>query len=417
MNKIGLHIIGGTTLDLGRPAVVKLVDPSPEYVREVRARVGPACLIIVRWQDGHELENTAQTWINRHYPQMRQMRGYGSEEDSNLAFEGPNETGDGSAPRYAGWEIQRLGLMHAMSLRSVIGNWSVGTPDLPTWDYYKPVIDAMYPGDLVGLHEYWIDGDDIANRWHCGRWTLVKELKDRPLVITECGRDVVERRGQPGWQRSCSAEEFIEDLESYNLLLSGFPNVVGATVFQAGSLDRHWQTYNVTGIWPRVVAQYRNGGTPMPEPKTKTTLVEPVAGHWPMSQGWMGHAVDYSPYPGHEGMDFACPEGTVVRAMHAGECYIGNPSGEYRAYGTHLWIKGTDEQGRAYWSILAHLSRILVDNREMVQPGNIVALSGTTGRSTGPHVHAGLETQDIKSGFQDPHDPAYYWQPIEDHLP
>ena len=49
MNKLGLHILGGTSVGLGRPRLVKLVDVSVAYVAQVRAAVGPDCLIIVRW--------------------------------------------------------------------------------------------------------------------------------------------------------------------------------------------------------------------------------------------------------------------------------------------------------------------------------------------------------------------------------
>jgi hypothetical protein len=47
----------------------------------------------------------------------------------------------------------------------------------------------MRPGDLLGLHEYWIDQADIQNRYHCGRWTLVSALANVPIVVTECNRD------------------------------------------------------------------------------------------------------------------------------------------------------------------------------------------------------------------------------------
>jgi murein DD-endopeptidase MepM/ murein hydrolase activator NlpD len=98
----------------------------------------------------------------------------------------------------------------------------------------------------------------------------------------------------------------------------------------------------------------------------------------------------------------------VVRAPCAGECYPGNPTGDYHAYGEHLWIKG-DDQGRTYWVILAHLIRVLADKGDHVEAGNIVALSGNTGNSTAAHLHLGVETLDQNPGFQDSHDMAYWW--------
>ena len=49
MNKLGLHIIEGYSGQLGQPRLVKLVDASVAYAHQVRAEVGPNCLIIVRW--------------------------------------------------------------------------------------------------------------------------------------------------------------------------------------------------------------------------------------------------------------------------------------------------------------------------------------------------------------------------------
>ena len=60
--KLGLHILGGTALHLGRPRVVKLVDVSPRYVREVRSLVGPECLIIIRWVESNVLNAGANDW-------------------------------------------------------------------------------------------------------------------------------------------------------------------------------------------------------------------------------------------------------------------------------------------------------------------------------------------------------------------
>jgi len=428
MNKLGLHIIGGYPGEIGAPRIVKLVDASPEYVRQVRAKVGPACLIIIRWVESNSLADGAQAWFNRHFVEMRPM------VDPNVAFEGPNEIPDSLAPRYAIWESQRLAIMHAAGFRSVVGNWSVGVPDLPTWDIYAPMLAMMKPppaggagggsgvgGDLVGLHEYWSDHADIANRWHCARWTLCRPfLTNRPIVITECGRDVVEGKGYAGWQRSASPAEFLHDLSEYNKLLESFPNVLGACVFQVGSIDRKWQTYDVSSIWPQVIAQYQ-GGAPMPPPVPQTiTLTPPITGAPRVSQRFAENPPMYTPYglAGHPGLDYAVPTGTVIRAPLAGTCYIGSET--YTAYGAHLWIKAnrspTGEGGETYWVILGHLSRVLVENREHVTPGNIVALSGNTGRSTGPHLHLGLETREPNAGYHDALDAPYYWQDPEKYL-
>jgi murein DD-endopeptidase MepM/ murein hydrolase activator NlpD len=115
------------------------------------------------------------------------------------------------------------------------------------------------------------------------------------------------------------------------------------------------------------------------------------------------------------GLDYGCVEGTVIRAPCAGVCSPGNPTGAYRGYGEHLWIRG-DDNGKTFWVILGHCIRILAEKGDKVEPGNIVALSGNTGHSTAPHLHLGIETLDVNPGFQDSHDTAYYWHDPETFL-
>ena len=407
--KLGLHVISGTALHLGRPRVVKLVDVSPRYVREVRSLVGPECLIIIRWVESNVLNAGANDWFNRHIGQMQAMA------DPMTAFESCNEIADSDAARYSVWELARMRLMHTVGLRSVVGNWSVGTPDLPVWQMYRPLLAEMrgdVDGDIVGLHQYWADYADIGNRWHCGRWIMVPELAGKQLVVTECGRDRVEGKGQPGWQLSCDAATYMGDLRAYGRLLDQYPYVVGATVYQVGAIDHQWKPFDVTAIWPQVVSEYEGVSMPQPTIRLVHPLRKPrITQHFAENPNTYG----YGP-AGHPGLDYGCPEGSVVRAPCAGECYPGNPTGAYAAYGNHLWIKG-DDHGRQYWVILGHLIRVLADKGDRVEAGNIVALSGNTGNSTAPHLHLGIETTEQNAGFQDSHDLGFYWQNPETFMP
>lgn len=262
---LGLHIISTYRGALGTPRICKLLDPSPEYVREVRERVGPRCLIIVRWYQPYQVLDDSMrrafVWYEQHQAAMRAMTSEGA--DHYLGFESLNEVPDSEAVAYCEYEVARLRLMHADGYHAVVGNWSVGTPDLPVWAIYRRVLDAMWPTDYVGLHSYWSDHADIDNPWHCARWQFVPELAGRQIVVTECGRDVVEGRGQAGWRKSCNAEEYLADLRKYNALLERYPNVVGACVFTGGNVQA-WEDFDVNDLWPRVVEGY--GPPDAPEP-------------------------------------------------------------------------------------------------------------------------------------------------------
>ncbi len=273
MNRIGLHIIGGTSLALGRPRIVKLMDCSPEYKAQVRDEVGPECLIVVRWWEREQYlgdpEGEAERWFYRHEAQMRAMaRQSTGDGDPNVVFEGYNEIPDELAAKFAAFELRRLQLMHAAGLRTGVGSWSVGVPDFPTWRTYQPVLEAMRTGDVVCLHEYWADGEDLGRNWICGRFAhpqVAPYLAGKQIAITECGRDIVCGRGARGWQKTCDADTFFRELQRYGALLAQYQQVIGATVFTVGGSDPQWKPFDPSVIWPRVVAAYRAPEAPKEE--------------------------------------------------------------------------------------------------------------------------------------------------------
>ncbi|MDE2465673.1 MAG: M23 family metallopeptidase [Alphaproteobacteria bacterium] len=84
----------------------------------------------------------------------------------------------------------------------------------------------------------------------------------------------------------------------------------------------------------------------------------------------------------HQGVDFAVPVGTPVMAAGAGVIKF---EGVERGYGNFLMIKHNQEYTTAY----AHLSRFApgIHVGVRVRQGQIVAYSGNTGLTTGPHLH------------------------------
>ena len=82
----------------------------------------------------------------------------------------------------------------------------------------------------------------------------------------------------------------------------------------------------------------------------------------------------------HKGIDWAVPKGTAVRASCGGTVVSAGWSGGYR---NCITIRHPDGKQTRY----GHLSKILVSAGQKVDQGQKIALSGNTGRSTGPHVH------------------------------
>ena len=84
---------------------------------------------------------------------------------------------------------------------------------------------------------------------------------------------------------------------------------------------------------------------------------------------------------GHGGMDLAVPTGTPIRAALPGTVVVS----KYNAggYGYYVMI----DHGNGLATLYGHCSKLLAKVGQTVQAGDIIALSGSTGRSTGPHLH------------------------------
>ncbi|KUN09975.1 peptidase [Streptomyces yokosukanensis] len=87
----------------------------------------------------------------------------------------------------------------------------------------------------------------------------------------------------------------------------------------------------------------------------------------------------------HSGQDFAVPTGTEVVSVHGGTVVKAGPNGagDGPAYGNAVVVK----HGNGQYSQYAHLSRIDVKAGQVVKTGQRIALSGSTGNSSGPHLH------------------------------
>jgi murein DD-endopeptidase MepM/ murein hydrolase activator NlpD len=115
----------------------------------------------------------------------------------------------------------------------------------------------------------------------------------------------------------------------------------------------------------------------------------------PIAEGWIssyfGSRVD--PFNGHgefhRGLDFATAQGTQVMAAAAG---LVTWSRERFGYGNTVEIN----HGNGYVTRYAHNQKLLVDEGQIVQKGQPISLVGSTGRSTGPHLHFEV----LKDGHQ-----------------
>lgn len=116
-----------------------------------------------------------------------------------------------------------------------------------------------------------------------------------------------------------------------------------------------------------------------------------------MSSGY-GYRVDpiYGSSKFHEGLDFAASKGTDVFATGNGRVVV---AGREAGYGNCVDI----DHGYNYLTRYAHLSEILVKPGEEVKRGQLIGKVGSTGKSTGPHLHYEVRFRDI------PQNPVNYY--------
>ncbi|MEU2259267.1 M23 family metallopeptidase [Streptomyces sp. NPDC019645] len=128
---------------------------------------------------------------------------------------------------------------------------------------------------------------------------------------------------------------------------------------------------------------------------------KPVAAKKAKANGWVkpvsGYTLTASFNQGgamwshkHSGQDFAVPVGTPVKAASGGVVVKAGPNGggDGSAYGNAIVIK----HGNGKYSQYAHLSKINVHVGQSVNAGKLIALSGNTGNSSGPHLHFEIRT-------------------------
>ena len=103
--------------------------------------------------------------------------------------------------------------------------------------------------------------------------------------------------------------------------------------------------------------------------------VNPLGGNYSLSSnyGWRWGRL-------HSGQDMACPTGTPVRSISSGVVTFSGWAGNL---GYKVEILHWD--GTVSW--YGHNSKLRVSEGQRVEPGQLIALAGSTGNSTGPHVH------------------------------
>jgi murein DD-endopeptidase MepM/ murein hydrolase activator NlpD len=188
------------------------------------------------------------------------------------------------------------------------------------------------------------------------------------------------------------------NLSSFRLLATG---LMAAMAVQAGATDE-LPDGNSAAFHDRMMAWSSQAETPAPVVQPRTTTPPHSEGRLPRLSSRFGYRSD--PFHGtprmHSGIDIPGPSGTPIHASAGGTVAFAGWAG---GYGRMIEIR----HGNGLSTRYAHLSRILVTPGAAVNGGQTIALMGSSGRSTGSHLHF-----EVRSRGKASNPLAYFGAPI-----
>lgn len=119
-------------------------------------------------------------------------------------------------------------------------------------------------------------------------------------------------------------------------------------------------------------------------PPSNATWITPVSGYTITSAFGMRIHPVYKYALMHNGIDMACPQGTPIYATRAGTV----TTASYQAGGAGYYV--SINHGDGFSSIYMHMTNYVVSSGQSVAAGQLIGYVGSTGVSTGPHLHFGV---------------------------
>ncbi len=119
-------------------------------------------------------------------------------------------------------------------------------------------------------------------------------------------------------------------------------------------------------------------------PPSDSKWIEPVSGYTITSPFGYRKAPTKGASTYHQGIDMACPSGTPIYASRSGTV----TKASYQAGGAGYYV--SISHGDGFASIYMHMTRYVVSAGQSVTQGQLIGYVGSTGISTGPHLHFGI---------------------------
>jgi len=282
--RIGPHIIGNfnhmlDTFAQWKPAVVLVMDPTRDSIRELRRRL-PETKIVgriyvrdaalegrIRDQGWRAADTVADDYTL--YRMMAEMPEIDYWQINNEILQTRLE----DIWLLNEFSLELMSLIHknaddiGSKARAAIGCFGVGQPDLPKTDpmshwrmFRRSLQDAAEDGHLLLIHTYGAPTMFQPDpRWYLHRfeeqvWPNLEIADSLRYVYGEYGIDggvLGSATAKQGWRKFTNAEGYIDQIVQAELRLREYPSCLGACLFTCGQFG-DWQSFD---IWPEVAKE------------------------------------------------------------------------------------------------------------------------------------------------------------------
>ena len=201
----------------------------------------------------------------------------------------------------------------------------------------------------------------------------LRELDEAQAQLTESESLLAEKRTESDeLLRSLAAQQ-----EEFQLLLDDSEAKQDALMKEIAQKQKELSNAEYEEKLAKLALQGQN-------PPSSATWITPVSGYTITSAfGMRVHPV-YKYQLMHNGIDMACPQGTPIYATRAGTV----TTASYQAGGAGYYV--SINHGDGFGSIYMHMTNYVVSKGQTVTAGQLIGYVGSTGVSTGPHLHFGV---------------------------
>lgn len=234
------------------------------------------------------------------------------------------------------------------------------------------MIEEIAQSDQRRLEEIQQAADDLSSTQAKMQQEL-RSLAEAQQTLADSESLLAEKRTESdGLLRSLAAQK-----EEFELLLDDSEAKQDALMKEIAQKEKEVANAQYEEKLAKLALQGQN-------PPSNATWITPVSGYTITSAFGMRIHPVYKYALMHNGIDMACPQGTPIYATRAGKV----TTASYQAGGAGYYV--SINHGDGFSSIYMHMTNYVVSSGQSVAAGQLIGYVGSTGVSTGPHLHFGV---------------------------